>query len=269
MAEEVGQKATQVLNHHSATVLPYHLDNQGRLHFVLEQKDPKYKPPFFDNGLNFFGGNWEASKNPNEISPEETAIREIREEFWQQYESPESLNDLLGQDFVDKQPNLRESYGKQSLDTIKEIGRTIVGDIKHAGDYIMRVRKPIVRDDVLSYGLTVFTKALSESKLIRIIGITEMFRGKLTKDNIKWGSKTRVLRLDEINANPAKFAWGYDQVMNDLLERRVLPGEGLGVIRPLSLVSAERVQYPNGEERTFSGSPTYQGFRRTGFSYKK
>ncbi len=74
------------LNHHSASILPYHLDLEDRLNFVLERKSPDYKKPFFDNALNFFGGNWEKGKY-NEKSPEETVSREIKEEFWISYEA--------------------------------------------------------------------------------------------------------------------------------------------------------------------------------------
>jgi len=67
------------LNHHSTGLLPYHINSQGSLEFVLEQKDPDFKKPYFDNGLNFLGGNW-MKKDHEDKSPKETLIREIKEE---------------------------------------------------------------------------------------------------------------------------------------------------------------------------------------------
>jgi len=252
------------INHHSSAVLPYHLDRDGKLHFVLEQKDPNYKRPFFDNGLNFLGGNWKKGKQID-VSPEETLGREIKEEFWQSYEAPESLNALLGQGFLETEPQVCAHYDQVSVNRLKSVSQLLQKGIKHVADYTITVREPIAD---LVYNSTIFSRKLDEEELFEIKLLLNYFNGRLTTDNLKWGSKTTLVSLDEINEKGIKFSWGYDNIVNDLLERGALPKQNQGVIRPLKLISLEGIEYPAKAERTKSGNPTYNGFEDMGFVYK-
>ncbi len=248
------------VNHHSAGVLPFFVHPKDGLTFILEQKDAKYKAPFFDNGLNFAGGNREKGVH-DDFSPEDTARREISEEFWKAYEAPESLNDLLGEKFIASEPDVVKKYDSGSIARIKQVVPVFLDGMKHAADYLMTVHPPITRDP-LKYGSTIFTKQLSEGEFGSLVDLIVEFDGKLTTDNLKWGSKIVAVSLKEINAKNLKFSWGYCQVMNDLLISGKLPVQKHddGVLRPLAnFVDAERI-YRSGQNETSTGCGTYEQF---------
>ncbi|MFC1723623.1 hypothetical protein ACFL0V_05775, partial [Nanoarchaeota archaeon] len=240
---------------------------EGKLHLVLEQKDAGYKKPFFDNGLNFLGGNWAKGKN-DETSPAETVDREIREEFWQAYEAPESLNELLGQEFLEREPQVSAQYDQASVNRIQTMAALLRSGIEHAGDYIVTVRPPIT-NDALVYGSSIFAKELTADELHEVNTLVDQFGGKLTTDNLKWNSQIAVATLDDINLANTKFSWGYDHTINHLLDSGALPEQDSRIIRPMNLISVEPLDYNSEQERTETGSPTYRGFERLGFKYRE
>ena len=266
-------KESIILNHHAASLLSYYIDPKGVLHFILEQKDPDYKPPFFDKGLNFIGGNWQKGVN-DDASPEELVQREIEEEFWKKYEAPESLNELLGQEFLKREPEIIVKYDYESVQRIKSVGKILGDGASYTKDYIVKIYPPITKD-VLTYGLTAFTNQLSKGEFETIETIIDEFDGKLITDNIKWGSKIVSVTLDEINGNNKKFAWGYGHILNDLISSELNKTTGViksvGVIRPLKreLIKVKKINYPIGAETTESGCPTFKGLESIGFVYNK
>jgi len=171
------------LNHHCASVLPFHLDDKGQLLLILEQKDPGYKVPFFDNGLNCFGGNW----SPEDESRAQTIERELQEEFWERYEAPEDLNELLGEDFLKNQPTVIAQYDSASIRKLSQFSTLMYGG-EFAANYAVSVVNPVVRNK-LTYGSTVFTKELSADELLEARKVVDFFNGKLTTDNLKWEVK--------------------------------------------------------------------------------
>jgi len=253
-----------ILNHHAASLLSYYVDLEGGLHFILEQKDPDYKAPYFDNGLNFIGGNWKKGVN-NDKSPEELVHREIQEEFWDKYEAPESLNKLLGEEFLKKEPEIIVKYDNNSVQRIKSVGEILDKGARYKTDYIVKISPPITKD-VLTYGLTAFTNKLSKEEFETIETIIDDFDGKLITDNLKWGSKIVSVSLDEINKQNKKFAWGYGHVLNNLIKLYINPGS-VGVIRPLNLVEVEEIKYPDKTIRIVC--PTFNDFESMGYEYIK
>ena len=251
------------LNHHAAAVLPYFIDSKGIFHFIFEQKDPNYKVPFFDNGLNFMGGNWQKGAF-SDISPEETVQREVNQEFWNQYETPESLNELLGEKFLEAEPLVGTQYDDEAIQRIKIAGQMLMEDVHHSSHFIMQIHPPIMKSS-LSYGLTVFVKSLSSEAHNSIESIIDEYNGKLTTDNLKWGSKIVSVSLEDINRQNTKFSWGYDQVLSTLL--RESPVENDGVIRTLGFIDLREMDVPAEIERTKLGTPTYRGFESIGFQY--
>jgi len=246
------------LNHHSAAVLPYHLDLEGRLHFVLEQKDPKYKAPYFDNGLNFLGGNWEKGVN-TDLSPKDVVERETPEEFWDKYEAPESLNSLLGQEFLKREPEVMVKYDLKSVERIKQVGKIVGSSLGYAGNYIVRVLPPITKSELV-YGSSIFTRVLSEQEFKTICDVAQEFEGRLTTDNLKWGSKTVVVTLDDINHKNRKFSWGYCNMVNMMFQHSFLPKQPCGVARPLNLVKIEGMPLPLQAE-------TFEDIEKEGYAY--
>ncbi len=258
-----------ILNHHAASLLAYYVDPEKGLHFILEQKDPDYKAPFFDNGLNFIGGNWKKGVNDDK-SPEELVRREIKEEFWDKYEAPESLNELLGEKFLKREPEVIVKYDYDSVQRIKSVGKILEDGTSYTTDYIVKIHPPITKD-VLTYGLTAFTNKLSKEEFETIETVIDEFDGKLITDNLKWGSKIVSVSLDEINGingNTKKFAWGYGHILNNLIKSYINPGS-VGVIRPLNLIKVKKIKYPIEAETTESGCPTFNDFESIGYEYVK
>jgi len=256
-----------VLNHHSAGLLPFHVDLEGKVHLILEEKDKGYKSPFFDNGLNFLGGNWEKGVHPD-ASTRELLSREIEEEFWIKFEPTESLNALLGQEFLEREPEVAAKYDNASVQKIRQISAIIRSDIRLTGSYVMTVQPPITKSELV-YGSTIFTTCLSAENFMHIENVLKEFDGKVTTDNLKWGSRIVSTTLQEINLHNRKFAWGYCHVVNEL----VSSGYDFfkpGVIRPLRLMHLSPMKYRPAEESSeakIEAGPAFKDFEAAGYKY--
>ncbi len=255
------------LNHHSATVLPVHVDLEGTVHLILEEKDESYKLPFFDKGLNFLGGNWEKGVH-NDESPLAVVRREIDEEFWTKFEPTESLNGLLGQTFLDKEPEIAAKYDYASVQKIRRIASIICADMRYFGSFLMRVNPPIAKTP-LTYGSSIFTSNLSIEQFKTIEEVLKEFDGKITTDNLKWGSHVVSTTLQEINLRNRKFAWGYCHIINELMKSGysfLQPG----VIRPLNLIEAVQMKIVPREgssEARIEAGPAFREFEDAGYEY--
>jgi len=256
-----------VLNHHSAAIIPFFIDDKGDLHFVFEHKDPGYKKPFFDDGLNGEGGNYEKGVH-KDASPKVTVVREVSEEFWAAYEAPESLNALLGQEFIAREPQVVAKYDDKSVKRLKQAVPILTAGMKYAGSYIMTVQPPITKTE-LRYGSSIFVKELSKDESGELEAMVKEFDGKLTTDNLKWGSKISVVSLRQINERNMKFAWGYCSVVNSLLRNECLPRQPVGVIRPLSLVQVADMPHLDAAPglRDANSVPTYESFENANYAY--
>ncbi len=253
----------QIFNHHSASVLPYHVDAQGTLRFVTEQKDPQFKEPFFNAGHIFQGGNFEKGIHFDK-SPLETLEREVREEYWLAFEDPRSLNDLHGQEFMTREPNLAAKYEAKSIARIKRAVPILLNDVKHANDYSVTVNPPIVKAPQ-TYGATVFVKELSTAEFGELEALIKEFDGRLTTDNLKWGSRISINSVRDLNSRNEKFAWGYDKIINDLLKRHRLPQQPFGIVREMTLVNVEELNY--WQEQASPGVLTYALLEKSGYQY--
>ena len=256
-----------ILNHHSASVLPFYEDLEGKVHLILEEKDKEYKLPFFDNGLNFLGGNWEKGMHVDK-SPRELVCREVDEEFWTIFEPTESLNGLLGESFLKREPEVVAKYDHASVQKIKQIGALICSNMRYAGSYIIKIQPPITKTELV-HGLTIFTNCLNSEKYKNIESVLKEFDGKLTTDNLKWGSHIVSTTLQEINLNNRKFAWGYCNIVNELMKSgfdNLRPG----VIRPLNLVQVSKMEYTlakGTKEAEIEAGPSFKDFEEAGYKY--
>jgi hypothetical protein len=252
------------LNHHSASVLPYYQDPEGILRVVLERKDPCYKPPFFDSGFTFIGGNWQKGVNDDK-SPEEVVLREIDEEFWMRYEAPEWLNQLLGEAFLKQEPFIVAKYSQKAVNSIKAVRDVLYQGLRHAADFEVTVNPPVTKKPLV-YGTSIFAKELSQDEFSTIEDVIAEFEGVVTTDNLVWGGRLMAVSLADINQQNMKFAWGYDHIMNSLLGTG-LPPQQQCVFRTLDLVSVKKMAYAKDVERSASGCPTFDGFESLGYKY--
>jgi len=255
------------LNHHSAAVLPFHVDLEDTVHLILEEKDRQYRPPFFDGGLNFLGGNWEKGVN-HDKTPRELIRREIDEEFWSKFEATESLNTLLGQKFLDHEPEVFARYDQGRIQKIKQIGVIITANMQYVGDYVIRVQPPITNAE-LSYGSTIFTTSLDAEKFKTVESILREFDGKVTTDNLKYGSRVVSVTLKEINQRNSKFSWHYGNIVNELISSGysfLKPG----VIRTLNLVHVSKMRHLPPEcslDTKIKEGPTFEELESAGYKF--
>lgn len=245
-------------NHHSASVLPVYVDNYGNLNFLLEEKDPGYKEPYFNQGAVFFGGNWEKRKEYEDRSPKETLIREIEEEFRRIEDPLESLNELVGEDFISetKDNYQKQDFSKRDKERVWSVGKLILRNLKHRANYEVTVRPPIMKESDLVYGSSVFISPLSKKGYEHTKSVIEQYDGAITPDNVEWGSRTFFWNPKE--DNPAKFAWGYDQILHNLFPHLEMEFnnhcEGLVKVTPLL-------------DQQLSKDLTYKQFETLGIRY--
>ena len=258
------------LNHHSAAVLPYYFNNSGMLSFFLERKSADLRPPYFNNGLNFFGGNGVK----DDLSPFNLAKREVGEEFHRLDERPESLNEIVGQEFsresqekqrelVDK---LKTWYSLEKIGEIRILVPLLLEGAEFASHYVVMVNPPIMKTP-LTYASTIFTKELSRDEAERIQDLVGKYNGRLTTDNVLRGSRSEFITLDQINTRGDKFAWGYCQKLDHLLREGYLPQKNsVGVIRPLRRDLIEVTTLPKDKNLNFSSFEEFVSL--TGHTYK-
>lgn len=247
------------LKHHCATILPFYRKNDD-IYFLLEQKDPKFRPPYFENGLNFLGGNWLKDKDN---SPLDILAREISEEFYLTNEPEESLNELLGQEFLkdeSKRALVVASHTKERLGRVQQLGGSLLTQVTYAMSFVVTVRPPISKGDNLEYGASIFLKELSENEFSGMEALLSEFDGKVSTDNLKFGGKTVLVSLNDINTSNRKFSWGYDHIVNALVDNGYLPSHKDGVLRPLKLVSVDGLGTSNCECDS-NGVPTFAGLK--------
>ncbi len=225
----------QELNHHSAALLPYYVSATGTLHFVFERKDPKFRAPYFDRGLNFLGGN----SLPQDVSTLDLLHRELSEEFWHIDEPQESLNALLGQAFIDEHPDVVDRFSVHDVNKIQEISTCILRDAVYAGTYERRIPPPIMKTELVHTG-SIYVKRLDALEFKLIEDLLSQYGNKITPDNLRWGSTVEIATLEDINQHAQKFAWGYCGLLNDLLQRGFFPSDER-VLRPLSLITGDRI----------------------------
>jgi len=252
------------LKFHSAMLVAYYLE-KDRLHLIFEQKDPNYKRPYFDSGLNFLGGNYEKGKHDHS-SPYETLLEEIREEFHSMPEKPESLNELLGEKFIEKEPDLVAKYDHKTTERIREMGNILTKNVHPIKDfYIVEIHPPITKD-VLTYGSSMFNRELNGNEFKHIKELIDEFDGKLTTDNLKWKSKIVTVPFDYITKKN-KFAWESAHVLVDLLGSE-LPAQPTDQIRLLDEVKLIKKVYPPTAEIDKFRCPTFTGFESLGYNYE-
>jgi hypothetical protein len=253
------------LNHHSACVLPWY-QTESDIWVMVEQKDAGFRHPYFDNGLNFLGGNWKKGQDSDE-SPLDLAIREIGEEFWLTADAHESTNALLGQEFLKGDQSDTGAHDEKPEDRIKDLGRMLQQGLSSGGNYIVTVSPPIA-DPRVVYANSVFLRQLSTKEYLDARRIVDGFYGKITTDNHRRDNKTVFVALDQINGENMKFAWGYGKILNEIIRAGYLPVTE-SIIRPLAQIGVEQMLLPGGVSKRPSGILTFDGVEKAGYSYRE
>ncbi len=266
---------TICLNHHSAVVVPFVRTAQGGLNLLFEQKDSRFNPPYFDNGLCFIGGNWQRNKH-RDLTAVDTLKREVSEEYWLITEESESLHQLIGENLTREISEDCSPYPERQLAKIRHAARTLLKSPMHAADLVVKISPPIVNEDLV-YGLTVFTNELEEAEYENWRRLLEEFNGKVTTDNLRWGSLITDKSLAEIlTDNRQKFAYGYDHVLNYLLHSNAfgdIETTNLEVLQHRTAIQVRGLEYAPEVEKVEKGigigTPTYESLSKHGVEYRQ
>jgi hypothetical protein len=263
----------KTLEWHSAVVLPYHVDNDGSIRFLFERKDPGFAKPYFNSGLNMFGGNWIKSSEYTDKSPGDIITREIREEFYAIDEQEETYTQITGK--TDTEPNSTKENDRLSISDRQIVSGLIplvLDGHKYAGTDITVWNQDFVGkvDPGKRSGSSYFVKELTAEEYGQTKEIVDGFGGKLTTDNLKWGGECLFVSLDELNANKYHFAWDSGDDLRTILRNGSIPPakEQPIAIRTLDGVTLCPIDEDSVIERDGSGAPTFDSFiNDLGFTY--
>jgi hypothetical protein len=242
-------------NHHASVVLPFY-DDSSRLQLLFEQKSPDYKPPFFDNALNIPGGN----SNAQERSAAQVLNREIHEEFGIIEDTPETLDAIIGQKVMEASAELDERLPPQYANMVHDLGKGILENASHAATYEMIFLPPIAPQPIVC-SFSVYTSPLDEKTFRSLKRMMLMLNEKLTVDNYKLNSKCAITTIEDINRNNSKIAWGYDHILNDLMEIEFRRSDR--IYRPLSIASATPILRGGPAQ-----GPSFDNIKALGHTYK-
>lgn len=242
-----------ILNHHAAATFPYCMGEDG-IEFLVEIKDRKFRPPFFDGGANGIGGNNIGTRDregrpiEDDDSPLGILTREIYDEF--HIKPPSQIEERpLHERLSPVDPAILDRYSGDVLSDIRVIGHAIIDGISHGRDLSMTVYRPILRNDI-TYILSFYLSRFDPQMMKHVKEMLEKI-GPLTTDNINYGHEghsLEILKIKDVNVGNRKFAWGYDRVLTRMLELYgkeigASEEEQRGVIRPLRFIDLRDLEH--------------------------
>ncbi len=249
------------LNHQSATVLPYYVGDDGKIWIVLERKDPEFKKDYFNSALNFIGGNWFPNGTYRDLSPEDTLYRNIKDEFGLPSPGKDGLDIGLRDNSYDKEPETKETLPED----IQKIGEILIDEPTYQKTYQVFVDHPEIKENLV-YGSSIFYRQLDKDQYEQIKSTIKKYEGTITTDNVLRGSKLEIMPLEGIKNE--KFAWGYDQILNELMHAQTdIKVENIPLKDSIKVnVMLNRIP---GKIKLTDGCPTYNDIENAGYSYKR
>lgn len=245
------------INNFSSHVVPYYSSN-GNIALVLERKSPEYNAPYFNSALSLFGG---VSKNEDGCA-HSSLERELREEFWLLPDVDVTLD--MGIEFNVEKSASSDSLDEKSKLEVQRIGKILMSNVIYVSDFIFGVKPPVNKKDI-NICVSVFLRELSLDELLYITNVQGKNNGKVTPDNLRWGSTTEVLTINQINRTNDRFAWGFDKVINHLISQNHIESNFL-VANVLDFVSVRPFTYTGLLERE---SPKFSEYERLGIELRK
>ncbi len=270
-SERLTKVTTMRLNHHSSQIYPYYQHSLNELILILEQKDAGFMPQAgFQSGENALGGNYDPSKNSEDLSPVDTLDRELREEFWMSEEPADSLAELLGANIAGTEGSVKTNLpDKATIHKIRAMGELLrsgpeyVGSVKtNFPDDFLKKGRP-----ALNVGQSLFTKRLTHGEFIFIQELIGDLNGKLTPDNYRFGSRVSIISPQEIDGTNIRSAYGNHLVLYWLFNHGKLHGKK--PTQPAGPITVETLDYSLITDLTPSGCPTYAGIINIGYSFEK
>jgi len=89
----------------------------------------------------------------------------------------------------------------------------------YVGDYIVDLN--LKGREKTTFGASIYTHRLNEEQYMDLKDLVEWQEGKLTTDNYRHESRVEIIDIKKINDHNKRFAGGYDQILNHLLEEGV------------------------------------------------
>lgn len=110
----------------------------------------------------------------------------------------------------------------------------------------MSINPPILRA-LRTYLASVWFTPFTREEMAHVKELIGKYNGIITRDNLKFGDKghrLEVVTIGGMNAANRKFAWGYDQILNWMLESYgksigASEQEQRGILRPVRFVDCK------------------------------
>ncbi len=222
------------LNHHASQYIFWHRDNSREVFFLFDRKDPKFMPEAdvgggiigMQFGVNGIGGNCFFGKDKDE-SPEETGIRELREEFWLQEEQEENLERLIGASSDGTGSKRDAKIVRQNIGAIRDIGIRLSEEpyTLFSGNFRLYFPEGALAPGrpELAVGVTMFSRELKKDEYNSLSKFLKITGNKISPDNINRGSTFEFIPLSRLNGHDVKSSYGHHNLLNIVLDQDKIP----------------------------------------------
>jgi len=265
------------LNHHSTQYIIWYKDTSGELHFLFDRKDSNFFPDAdigdgikgMQRGVNALGGNYIFGANRH-LSPEETGLAELGEEFGILIEPEERLETIIGVSSGSETDN-PESLHPQERGNVRAIGEILSTNHIYADTLRVTFPEGSIHPEKpsMTAGVSLFMRELTSGEYHFINEVLQRTRGKVTPDNFKFGSTIEFVPLDSFDGVRVKSAYGHHNILNAVID--LLPTHKRRVSQPQGRIEVARledfVDGPLSESNSPSGGPTYAGMINAGVRY--
>jgi len=249
------------LGWHASNLFAYHIDDKaGEVTYFLDQKDPKFKVPYFNSGLNAPGGNYVKGRHDFH-SPDELLRREIAEEFYAVHEEDEGLGFAFKGD--PKKEGSKESHSGVNMERISRVVPMLLNGVRYVGSVVTQYNFPTLRLVEPAASTSLYAKELSADEYQVLSALVDEFRGGLSTDALKWGGANRFVPTKDFPTS--KFAYDAGHKFLELFNRGLLPRPEGHLVLP-AVVGARITQFIGPDVsleeklKTDLGTPTFEAF---------
>ena len=260
-----------IFNNHASVVFPFYREANGVPIIFWERKDPNFGA--FPHGLCAIGGNHNKGIDAD-ASPDDTFVRDTARDFWM-FKGVQTLTSealLGGHDPAELSDLTDFPHDANTLGRVQDIGRILTRGRGNVGTYAVQHHAPVTDRDDFYCLHTAYTRELTRGEFGYIqetLGLDSLPAfGQVTRDN-QYGGNLMGLNVGVINSDEMLVSWGWEQVVNDLLQQGVFTGgeayEGpfIKTVRPTTTVAKFDYDGPISK----LGAPTYAGVEEVGHAY--
>lgn len=259
------------LGWHAANLFAYHIDKEtGEVKYFLDQKDSRFKTPYFNSGLNAPGGNYLKGKH-NFVSPDDIIYSEISQEFYASKEEDENLGFVFKEDV--QQVGSKELHSGENMQRISQIVPILLEGIEYLGTAITRYNLSEIKLVEPAMATSLYSKALSNEEYAFISELVNKFDSKLSTDSLKFGGANRFVSMRDFPTS--RFAYDCSSKLLKLLNLEKLPMPKERNVAIPVFVGVQITEFIDkniileDHFKTGLGTPTFEAFEGPlGFRYR-